>query len=207
MESVVVAHGLWMPGWETRLLRDRLASAGYPAGLFRYPSRKFSLDVCADRLLACIDAAPGDVVHLIGHSLGGVIMVHLLQRERPERVGRVLCLGSPLNSSRAAARLARLPGSRWLLGRTVINLLRRGGLPAWEQRRALGIIAGDVPVGMGTLLGVLPSPHDGTVAVDETRLRGATDHIVLHVSHYSMLWSGEVAGQAIAFLGSGRFLR
>ena len=29
MESVVVLHGLWMPGWETKLLRRRLTNAGF----------------------------------------------------------------------------------------------------------------------------------------------------------------------------------
>ncbi|MCZ6498198.1 MAG: alpha/beta hydrolase, partial [Gammaproteobacteria bacterium] len=51
----------------------------------------------------------------------------------------------------------------------------------------------------------LPSPHDGTVAVEETRLEGATEHIVLPVSHLSMLWSGVVAEQVVNFLSSGRF--
>lgn len=212
MESVVVAHGLWMPGWETAILRRRLAAAGFAVRLFRYPSRALTLDACADRLLAFVDGVPGDVVHLVGHSLGGVIAVHMLERERRparvERIGRVLCLGSPLSSSRAAARLARLPFIRdRLIGRGILDLLRRGGLPAWEQRRALGIIAGDLPVGMGALIARLPRPHDGTVAVDETELRGATDHIVLDVSHFSMLWSADVAGQAIEFLRSGRFRR
>jgi hypothetical protein len=55
------------------------------------------------------------------------------------------------------------------------------------------------------MLGRLPGPHDGTVAVAETRLPGATDHVVLPVTHFSMLTSRAVADQVVAFLRRGRF--
>ncbi len=38
-----------------------------------------------------------------------------------------------------------------------------------------------------------------------TTKEGATEHIVLPVSHLSMLWSGGVAEQVVSFLSSGRF--
>ena len=66
-------------------------------------------------------------------------------------------------------------------------------------------IAGDVPVGFGSVLGGLDKPHDGTVAVSETRLKGATDHAVLHCTHTSLLWSPKVAEYVQRFLRDGRF--
>jgi hypothetical protein len=51
----------------------------------------------------------------------------------------------------------------------------------------------------------MPVPHDGTVAVAETRIEGAADHLVLPVTHLSMLWSAAVADQAVHFLREGRF--
>ncbi|HEV2286271.1 MAG TPA: hypothetical protein VGR80_09525, partial [Steroidobacteraceae bacterium] len=47
--------------------------------------------------------------------------------------------------------------------------------------------------------------NDGTVAVSETRLPGATDHIVLPVSHLGMLVSARVAHETGRFLTEGRF--
>ena len=70
----------------------------------------------------------------------------------------------------------------------------------------LGIIAGNVPLGMGHFLGSVESPHDGTIAVEETRLAGATDHIVLPVSHLSVLLSKRAADQVLHFLRYGRFV-
>jgi hypothetical protein len=81
------------------------------------------------------------------------------------------------------------------------------GERTWNGTRDLGVIAGDRAFGMGRLIGPLPKPNDGTVTVAETRLPGATDHIVLPVTHLSMLWSGDVAEQVIAFLRDGHFTR
>jgi hypothetical protein len=101
-----------------------------------------------------------------------------------------------------------LDAHRW--GRVVVDgclhdLLASGGCGTWNGSHDLGIVAGDVPLGFGRLLGGLSSPNDGTVAVAETRLEGATDHVVLHCTHMSMLWSRPVAEQVVAFLRRGRF--
>jgi hypothetical protein len=53
----------------------------------------------------------------------------------------------------------------------------------------------------------LPAPSDGVVSVEETRIAGMRDHIVLDVSHTGMLLSGAVARQICAFLRDGRFAR
>jgi hypothetical protein len=45
------------------------------------------------------------------------------------------------------------------------------------------------------------------VTVGETRLAGATDHIVLPVAHTSLLWSRAVVRQAEHFVRVGRFER
>ena len=75
------------------------------------------------------------------------------------------------------------------------------------RRRDVGVVAGSVPVGLGRVAGRFDGPSDGTVAVAETELEGARDHIVLPVSHTSMMIYRQVADQAGAFLKRGEFLR
>jgi len=62
-------------------------------------------------------------------------------------------------------------------------------------------------MGLGQLVADFDEENDGTVAVSETKLDGAKDHICLPVSHYSMLVSPSVADQAAAFFKRGEFLR
>jgi len=75
----------------------------------------------------------------------------------------------------------------------------------WNQARPLGIIAGDLGIGLGRLAGTLGGPSDGTILVEETRLDGAADRVVLRASHTGLLFSGAVARAAGAFLRTGRF--
>ena len=207
MDTVIVAHGLWMPGWETMLLRRRLSAAGFRPLLFRFRTIADGLRVSAERLASFAAKAPGDTLHFVGYSLGGVVAVAMLGERAPARTGRVVCLGSPLRGSRAAQALARLPGGPRVVGKSMLELVAAGGVPPWSGARDLGVVAGDLAVGVGRLLVVLPPPNDGTVCLDETKLRGLRDHIVLPVSHTTMLFSRAVAAQAIHFLRHGRFDR
>ena len=188
-------------------LKRRLERRGYHVYACNYPSVRGSLKANAAALAAFLGRVPGDVVHLVGHSLGGVLIRTMLERKVPARLGRVVCLGSPLRGSRTAARLVRLPGGRWLIGRTLMEHNARGGLDTWRAGVVAGSIAGRMPLGVGRLLGPFPEPNDGTVAVEETRVVGLRDHIVLPVSHVALLWSTQVAEQVEHFLAHGRFRR
>jgi hypothetical protein len=69
------------------------------------------------------------------------------------------------------------------------------------------VIAGNLSVGLGRLLGAHDRPSDGTVFLEETRLDGAAEHLELRVSHTGLPFSKEVARQAGAFFQTGRFIR
>jgi hypothetical protein len=77
----------------------------------------------------------------------------------------------------------------------------------WCGARELGVIAGDLGLGLGRLVGSLTGASDGTVLVEETQLQGAADRVILRVSHTGMLFSAAVAHEAAAFLATGRFSR
>jgi pimeloyl-ACP methyl ester carboxylesterase len=203
--SVVTVHGLWMRGTSMGVLRRRLEPRGFQLHHFSYRSVAGSLAANAAELAAYIDGIGGDTVHLVGHSLGGVLICAMLERCLPARVGRVVCLGSPLRGSRTAARLTRWPGGRHLIGRCLGDVHARGGFEAWRSGVEVGSIAGRIPLGVGRLLGAFSEPNDGTVAVEETRIAGLADHVVLPVSHVALLWSSEVAAQVEHFLRHGRF--
>jgi len=150
---------------------------------------------------------PADTLHLVGHSLGGLVILKLFEIAPPTALGRIVLLGSPVCGSRVAQRLADLPYGKKILGLTVDDELLKPRLRRWEAARDLGVIAGDVGLGLGRLVGRFAEPNDGTVAVSETYLEGAADHWVGRASHSGMLFSAAVARQAAAFLRSGRFER
>jgi pimeloyl-ACP methyl ester carboxylesterase len=194
-----------MRGASMRVLRRRLEPHGFRFHDFGYPSVTGSLAANAAALAEFIDGVPGDVVHVVGHSLGGVLTCAMLEHGLPARLGRLVCLGSPLKGSRTARKLARWPGGRRLIGACLGDVHARGGFSAWRPGVEVGSIAGRIPLGVGRLFGPFGEPNDGTVAVAETRIEGLADHIVLPVSHVALLWSAAVAEQTEHFLLHGRF--
>jgi len=204
--SVVLVNGLWMPDAALWLLARRLRRAGFRTYIFSYPTVREDLRANAARLRRFLQAVPGDVVHLVGFSLGGLVVRALFRHHPAQRPGRIVLLGCPQQGSRAAQALAGPRPGRYLLGRSLADL--NAGLPqdwAWPERE-VGVIAGSLAFGLGRLIASLPNPNDGTVGVAETDMPDARDRRVLPVTHFGLLLSTRVASQTAAFLQTGRFL-
>jgi pimeloyl-ACP methyl ester carboxylesterase len=201
---VILVHGLWLNGLDMSLLRRRLEKAGFLTHQFFYQSRQAAPAENALALQAFLQKVDAQTVHYVCHSLGGLIIRHLFHNYPDREPGRIVCLGTPHQASRAANTLYRIAPGRWLLGRCIEQGLL-GDIPPWKSTHDLGVIAGNLRLGMGLLIPGIPKPSDGTVAVQETVLEGMTDHIVLPVSHFGMLLSSRVAGQTVNFLKDGRF--
>ncbi len=203
----VLVHGLWMSGFELGVLKHRLEAHGrFRATAFSYPSVRGSM---ADHVKSLIEFARSqktDELHFIGHSLGGLVALKALQVTDDLPPGRAVLMGTPLQGSKAAQGVARMvPFGKAILGHAVNEEIIEWQPREWSGRREVGVIAGSMGMGLGRLFAELPADHDGTVLVEETRLPGAKDHLVLSTSHTGMLFSAEVAQQAEYFLLNGRF--
>lgn len=204
MTHVIVIHGLWMTGLEASVLRGRLAERGFGVEQYHYRSATVDVETVVRELHARILAVPGPA-HLVGHSLGGLVALRLAERLPDLELGHVVLLGSPVNGSQAARSFSRWPVSRWMLGPLPMAELLNEAPRRWTRGTPLGVIAGTRPMGLGRFVGHLHEPNDGTVALDETRLDGATEHLELPVSHMGMLLSEEVASLVANFLRLGTF--
>jgi len=206
MTHVVYVHGLWMPGEESLILRHRLAQQfDLTLHLLRYSAAHSSMSAITARLDSLVRALQAPQVHFVGHSLGGLVIHRFLERFPDQPPGRVVFLGTPCVASRAAQRAGRFAPVAHLMGQSAAEELMQPRERRWAHARELGIIAGSAPIGVGQLLAGFAEENDGTVAVSETRMPGATDHIVLPVSHLGMLLSARVARETGSFLTHGRF--
>jgi len=203
---LVYLHGLWFSGTEGIVLRRRLVRAlGAEDRVFSYPTVRATISENADRFGAYLRGIDTDRLHIVAHSLGGLVVWRSFQQAPPLPPGRIVLLGSPLNGCLAADGLARLPGGRRVMGRGMAEEVLGPHSRRWSGSRELGTIAGSRGLGLGRLVARLQEPHDGTVAVAETRLAGASDAITLNVSHTGLLFSARAAAQALHFLTTGRF--
>ncbi|MEW9572372.1 esterase/lipase family protein [Rhodanobacter sp. Si-c] len=203
-EHVILLHGLWMRGFALGMLHRRLIADGFRVHRFDYLSVASSQQRILARLQAQMGEYVPDAVHLVGHSLGGLLALRACLDATALPPGRVVCLGSPLKGSAAARAFATWGrGSEVLLGHN--RSLLEQGFERWDGPREVGVIAGRLPLGLGAMLGQLDGEHDGTVAVEETRLPGVADHCVVEANHTGLLFSQEVARLVNAFLRQGRF--
>jgi pimeloyl-ACP methyl ester carboxylesterase len=211
---VVYVHGLWLNGWESLLLRQRLSRRLNCTTLaFRYTSLGAGLSDNVGGLAAFLGGLTADTLHLVGHSMGGSVVLEFFERSAARGAnvagklppGRIVLLGSPVRGSRAARNLSQLPFGRRMLGRTAHEALLPERDRRWRGERELGVIAGTLPVGFGRLIGPFDAPSDGTVLVEETYLPGAKQHLSMRTTHSGMLYSALVARQVASFLRDGLF--
>jgi len=212
---VLFVHGLWMNGAESFFIRRRLAERGLALRVLPYSSLAERMDAVARRCARqALALARGTrlPVHLLGHSLGGLVVFRAFQLGliTPDPFSgdfcRVVFMGSPVAGSQSARAFSGLRLGRRLLG--IGQDWLPGGLHArWDFPAQLGVIAGTRPHGLGRLLAPFEGPNDGTIALAETYIEGATDRCELPVSHSSMCLSREVAEQLGTFYETGRFRR
>ena len=205
MENVVFIHGLWMLGIDMTLLRHRTRQCGFKVHQFSYSTVRNTPAESATQLQAYIQQfSPAQPLHFVAHSLGGLIVRHLFHLYPQQRYGKVLTLGTPHKGSAVAENLVQFAWGRFILGKSVQQGLL-GGAPEWRANNPLGVIAGAGRMGLGRLLTRFSGENDGTVAVSETLLNGATEHTIVPCSHMGLIYNKVVAEQVCVFLKLGHF--
>lgn len=206
LETIVLVHGLWVHGLLMTVMRRHLERGGCQVRNYSYPTMRLTLGANAARLLRYCRAINAPRLHFIGHSMGGLVILRMLEHATDLDIGRIVLAGTPFADSHAARRLARLPAGGTALGRSMPEWLD-GARPHDLGRYEIGVIAGSLSIGLGRLIAPgLPRPNDGVVSVAETHVPGMRDHIVLKVSHSGMLLSELLARQALAFVQHGAFV-
>ena len=211
-QTIVFIHGIWMPGNEMLFLKQNLSRYhGYKGQLFSYPSVTGTLDDNAQKLADFVHAQESENIHIVAHSLGGVLALRMLAMNDDMPAHRVVCLGSPLCGSRAAEGLSQQNWAQVIMGHSLSAGVVEESVSVWAgdvtDRHEIGVIAGTKSIGLGKLFASFDGENDGTVAVAETRLAGIKDHICLPISHSGLVVSRDVVTQTAMFLERGEFLR
>lgn len=202
---VVLVHGLWCNRWIMFPLSRRLRRVGFETKVFEYASVRKNCQQNAEALYVFLQQLSAyDQVHIVAHSLGGLVVMQMFQNRRITGNGAVVLLGTPLQGSYLARRLMRVPFGKRLLGKSIDHGLLDRAAP-WEASRPLGTIAGTVRFGLGLLLGGGLRAGDGVVALDETSCKGATDATAVPASHTGLLFSQQVAACIKQFILNKKF--
>jgi pimeloyl-ACP methyl ester carboxylesterase len=199
MNELVLAPGLWMPGVAMRLLAARLSQRGYRVRIFDYRGRApFETNV-----EALARFAQGKAALFVGHSLGGVLVLEMLNRHPEIQAQAVVLLGAPVRGCLAGRRLGGARFGRWMMG--ACRELWDERPARWTRPVPLGVVAGTTPVGLGRAFGRLPGSNDGVVCVDETTVEGMAGRALVAQGHSMLILSARVSDLVDRFCSSGRF--
>lgn len=211
-ECVVLLHGLMRSSMSMNKMQRELDDAGFVTANIDYPSRDHTIEELAEiavpeGLAACREFDDIARIHFVTHSLGGILVRQYLENEDIAELGRVVMLGPPNQGSIAADDMEGVPGFDWIngpagrqLGKGEESIPLRLGPANFE----LGVIAGNRTIDPITSA-VLENPDDGRVSVEDTKLEGMTDFVVVEHSHAFMMRMRTPIDLTIAFLKDGKF--
>jgi pimeloyl-ACP methyl ester carboxylesterase len=210
-DGVVLLHGMSRTSRSFGKMQAALEAVGFATLNQDYASRRKALEALAEDIHPAIAGFANGIdgsVHFVCHSMGGLLARVYLARYRPQRLGRVVMLGTPNGGSEIADRLKAFSAYRAFFGPAgqQLGTLRDAAinsiLPSVDY--SVGIIAGNRSIYPISSV-VLPKPHDGRVSVGNTGIDGMAGHIVVGTSHPWLVRNREAIAQTIAFLSDGRF--
>jgi pimeloyl-ACP methyl ester carboxylesterase len=192
----LIAHGWLGRAGQFRALALRLAEAGFDAAILSYPTMFGSFERAVELARRALDSGSQARLHLVGFSLGGLVM-RALAAERPAGLVSLLLVGTPNAGSPIAdlvGRFAPTPALR-RLSTTAPALPTVDGI-------LVGCIAGSRRGPMGLLFG---EENDGRVAVSSALAISHHDARTIAVGHRALPFSAETATLALRFLRDGHF--
>jgi len=202
LETVVLLHGMGRSRASMWPLAQRLRRAGFQTCNFPYSPALHRFDTLVGDLHDFIvKRVRTPRYHLVGHSLGNILIRARFRVGYPAGLTRIVMLAPPNHLPRLARRFQGCPPFHWWTGES-------GKLLASEEfYEALpvpsvqfGVIAGD----KGQCI-TFDEPNDRVITVESTRLTGMADHLVVHDAHTFIMNSRATANATITFLRDGRF--
>lgn len=193
-------------------MSNALRSEGFDVFLMDYQSRKKTIEQHAEDLVVILNKIaaekPGQPIHFVSHSLGGVIVrVAAAHPNCPEEAkkGKAILLAPPNQGSSLARKFNHLKPVRFVFG-------KRAGAQLLDYSEDEMLDIGKFPDTMGVVViaggqgnyTIWDQPNDGKVSVQETRLDTPHVHIIHEASHRWIMTSRWTIHFTCEYLKSGK---
>jgi len=170
-EIIIFIHGLFRSYWSMYLLARYFRKQGYDCYLFDYPSTRHSLSKNIETFYTfldkCLKNHPTEKVHIISHSMGGIIArgaMEKLSLDRYQHIESIVMLVPPSQGSPYAERfLSFLPRlEQWIKPLSDISTLEHAHVHKLSDihHPKIGIIAAKYDKKSPSKLAHLPTQKD-----------------------------------------------
>lgn len=206
--SVVLLHGMARSARSMTPLAADLRRAGYVVANVDYPTRPHDVSGLVRRYIKpAIERCSAVPIHVVTHSLGGVLIRAYLQQHRLTEGSRIVMLAPPNQGSEVADFVRNWLPYRWWMGRVGQQL----GTGPDAIVRKLGRVDADIGVIAANrslqpwFARLFPGENDGAVSVASTQLAEMRDFVVIDTSHSLIMFNPRVRHQVRYFLAHGHF--
>lgn len=209
-EVVICLHGLWRSVWAMEPIANYLNKEGFTTVSVPYASFRYELEDIVEsvRILVKPWLDQGKKIHFVTHSLGGVVLKHLLEHamldEEREKIGRVVMLAPPHQGSEIMDWLSNSP-VRHVLG-PASDFLTSEKMSQHSQQFPADVEAAII---MGERSAIpffrklLDASNDGIVSVDKGHLLGIKEFKVVDADHTFIASEPDVLEMVSHFLSCG----
>jgi pimeloyl-ACP methyl ester carboxylesterase len=191
-------------------IASALFSASFYVINWRYPSTRINLSEIAQKLVTEVKNVRSEFsrIHFVTHSMGGIVLRRMLSMYQPDRMGRIVMIAPPNKGSAMARHYFRHALIEKFVGPAAVELTTEAHLNeiCVQPQAETMVIAGTKDFSMtsfNSYLGKkmkLPLPNDGTVTVEETKLKTMTRFVTVHDHHSHLVNNDEVIQHIIDFL-------
>ena len=210
-DCVILLHGLARTENSMDKLELELEKSGFDVQNIGYQSRKHDIETLANSAIdpALEECGSGENVNFVTHSMGGILVRQYLSRKAIPNLNRVVMLGPPNKGSEVVDTLGRFPGFHFANGDAGLQLgTGKASVPnsLGAANFDLGVIAGTRSINL-ILSAIIPGSDDGKVSIENTKIEGMNDHLVMPVTHTFMMTNTAVIEQVVHYLQHGYFRR
>lgn len=205
-QSLVAIHGFLGAPWNMAALTEGYKDEGVNVICWGYPSRDKIIQDHGKDLVKDLQALsmrnPGVPINYITHSMGGLVLRSALNEidcPSEAKLGRAVLIAPPNQGAAWGRFLDQIAFfqkiARDLAGKQLMTEEDFEFLGQFPETMEVMVIAGD-----RNLNPFFTEPSDGTVAVEETRLKTPHKHVIIHSGHKSILFNPKAAKLAKKFL-------
>jgi triacylglycerol lipase len=210
-DYVILLHGMGRMKASMRKVETYLHDNGYETINVNYPTTKEPIEELSDNLQRCVETYCIDTtkrVHIVTHSLGGIVARYYLTGNSLPEGSRVVMMAPPNRGSEISDKLLNFPPYEWLNGPAGMQLTT-------DSSSIPNSLADNPSVEIGILTGtksndpwfnhLFSGEHDGKVTVESAKLDHMKDFKLHPVTHTFIMKSDAVVEDIYHFIKHGRF--